>query len=139
MSDTVQDTQLTQSQTIVARKPRRSNKPPLVKAAVIAKAMLGTSNTQIAEDLDINRNTVRAILSESELQQHVKEVRSDLVLGGDLWKARKVMREKLEKGSESAATSILKGFNVLQTRPEVSVNVNLAQNWLVIKEAEQGE
>jgi len=93
---------------------RQSIKPATVKQAVLAKAMLGDSNTQIAKDLEIDRSTVRTILSQADFQRHASEVRSDIVLSGDLWRARRVMRTRLNKGSESAAVAMLRGFNVLR-------------------------
>jgi len=104
-------------------KSYKSRKPADVQQAVITKASLGDTNSQIARDLGIARTTVASILSPAEISQHVEEIRSDFVLAGDLWKARKVMRQKLDKGSESAATTILRGFNVLQSNPKVEVNV----------------
>jgi hypothetical protein len=102
---------------------RRSRKPPHVKQAVLAKAMIGTSNNQIAKDLDIDPSTVKAILNSSQIQEHVQHLRSDMVLNGDLVKSVRVMRQKLNKGSESAATTILRGFNVLQSNPKVEINI----------------
>lgn len=127
---------------------RRSLKPQAIKDAVLVKAGMGLSKTQIAEDLHINRNTVRAILSQSEMTQHVNEIRSDIVLGGDLWKARRVMRTRLNKGSESAAVAMLRGFNVLRMDNNLHVSggigVMLAQvpaEWMQgwEKPAEVGE
>ena len=113
------------------RAQRHSRKPPHVKQAVLAKAMIGTSNNQIAKDLDIDPSTVKAILNSSQIQEHVQHLRSDMVLNGDLVKSVRVMRQKLNKGSESAATTILRGFNVLQSnQPKVEVNMNFnAQNY----------
>jgi hypothetical protein len=48
-----------------------SNKPQAIKTAVVAKTLAGESKTQIANDLDITRNTVNRILEESELNDYV--------------------------------------------------------------------
>lgn len=127
---------------------RRSNKPQAVKDAVLVKAGMGMTKTQIAKDLGITRPTVNVILSQSEVTQHINEIRSDFVLGGDLWKARRVMRTRLNKGSESAAVAMLRGFNVLRMDNNLHVSggigVMLAQvpaewmqNWE--KQPEAGE
>lgn len=44
-----------------------SNKPEALKAAVIARSLAGDSKTQIARDLQINRNTVARIVREAQL------------------------------------------------------------------------
>jgi len=128
-----------QLEVIPVKKQRRSFKPPALKEAVIAKAMLQTSNAQIARDLAIDPSTVKAILNASEIQAHVQEVRSAFVTDNKLWKAKKVICAKLDKGSESAATTILRGFNVLQARPEITVQNNYAASYMQIIQAERAE
>lgn len=139
MSDTLQIAPPIDSQSVPAKKQRTSIKPPALKQAVIAKAMINTSNRQIARDLDIDASTVKAILSASEIQAHVQEVRSAFIVNNDLWKAKKVICAKLAKNSESAATTILRGFNVLQTRPEINVQNNYAASYMQIVQAERAE
>ena len=103
--------------------------------------MIGTSNAQIAKDLDITRPTVAVILNESDIRQQVAEARSDMVLNGSLRKSVRVMRQRLDKGSESAATTILRGFNVLRSGNETTVNVlnNGAMSWTQIIEAKKAD
>jgi len=52
-------------------KKRKSNKPPVVQAAVIAKRAAGSSINQIAKDLGINRRTVDTILDDAEVRNFV--------------------------------------------------------------------
>lgn len=139
MSDTLQIAKPIDSQPVPAKKQRRSIKPPSLKAAVAAKAMIGTSMSQIARDLDINHATVRAILNEQDMHRHVQEVRSAFVFEDKLWKAKDVICAKLDSNSESAATTILRGFNVLQTRPEINVQNNYAASYMQIIQAERAE
>lgn len=56
----------------------KSNKPPSVQAAVVVKALNGDSKSQIARDLEISRNTVNAILEDSELSKLVLEGKTTL-------------------------------------------------------------
>ena len=102
---------------------------------------MGLNKSQIAEDLKITRNTVASILSQSDIQQHVEEIRSDMVVHGDLWQARRVMKDRLNKGSESAATTILRGFNVLQSGNNTTINLqnNGALTWMQIVEQRREE
>lgn len=138
MSSSVDDVQ-DHLQAIPGKKQRRSTKPVELKNEVIAMAMRESSNAQIARDLGIDRSTVKTILSAGEIQQHVNEVRSAFIVNNDLWKAKKVICAKLAKNSESAATTILRGFNVLQTRPEINVQNNYAASYMQIIQAERAE
>jgi hypothetical protein len=55
-----------------------SNKPQIVKAAVVSKATMGDSISQIARDLEISRPTVMRILSESEFHTLIASGKSRL-------------------------------------------------------------
>jgi hypothetical protein len=55
-----------------------SRKPQVLKTATVAKALAGESNAKIARDLGMNRNTVAAILEESELSHLVESAKSTL-------------------------------------------------------------
>lgn len=129
---------------LIPRLGYRSRKPARIQQAILAKATIGESKAKIAEDLGIAKQTVYNFLSQPEISQHVSELRSDMVLNGDLVKSAKVLRRKLNKGSESAATTILKGFNVLQSNPKVEINIanfgaqNYAQR-MAQRHAEQNE
>jgi len=52
-------------------KPPVSNKPPAVKAAVIARRTAGHGITQIAKDLRVSRPTVYKILAESQIDDQL--------------------------------------------------------------------
>lgn len=93
---------------------RQLRTPIAVQAQVMSLKAQGATNTEISKLCNKSRDTVARILSQSDIQQHASEVRSDMVLAGDLWKARRVMRTRLNKGSESAAVAMLRGFNVLR-------------------------
>ena len=56
----------------------RSRKPQVVKMAVVAKSALGVSKAQTARELGISHDTMRRILSESELASLVDEGRRSL-------------------------------------------------------------
>ena len=123
------------------RKLRKSTKPQSVQNAILIKAAQALNKSQIAEDLGITRPTVSNILSQSEIGQHIAEMRSDMVQAGDLRTSVKVIRSKLAKESESAALAILRGFNVLQSGNQMTVNVqnNGAMTWLQVRKAEVEE
>jgi len=55
-----------------------SNKPRVLQTAVIAKAAIGESKSQIARDLDMTRNTVNRILDASEFNSLVDGGKSNL-------------------------------------------------------------
>jgi DNA-binding MarR family transcriptional regulator len=121
-----------------AAKQRRSIKSPQVKEAVIAHALIGASNTQIAKDLQIDRATVKNILTSAEIQQHIEVGRSDCVRM--IPQSVRVIRQRLEKGSETAALSVLRGTQVLVNQQIASVTNNFQANtWLVMKQQKQAE
>ena len=102
-----------------------TNKSPVVQAAVLAKAMVGESKRQIAEDLGLGRNTVTGILGDTELNQ--------LVLSGKTSIYRMIpeavegIRKAIKRGKTTEeAQLVLRSTGVLE--PEQtgapSVNVN---------------
>lgn len=93
------------SQPIRATKPRRSNKPPSVKTAVIAKRIEGLPKLQIAKDLEISRPTVDAILAESNLDSLMEDGRIQAFRR--IPAALQTLDVRLEKNSESAAIWLL--------------------------------
>jgi hypothetical protein len=56
-----------------------TNKSPQVQQAVIAKRLNGESKRKIARDLEMGRNTVDRILSESQVEAAVAQGRTQLV------------------------------------------------------------
>jgi len=129
------------SEPVQPRKRARSIKPQAIQNAILVKAAQGLNKSQIAQDLQIHTQTVRNVLSMSDISQHVAELRSDIVTQGDLRKSVKVIRTKLDKGSESAALAMLRGFNVLQSGNQMTVNVqnNGAMTWMQINATKQDE
>jgi DNA-binding transcriptional regulator LsrR (DeoR family) len=103
-------------------KKRKSNKPEVVQAAVIAKRVSGESQRQIAKDLGISRSTVGVILSEAELGQFVD--RSKAVIFSALPK----IAETYAKGAAESferSESALERLKVIPTRDAAgSVNFN---------------
>ena len=94
-------------------KKRKSNKPKVVQAAVIAKRISGESQRQIAKDLGISRSTVGVILSEAELGQFIE--RSKAVIFSALPK----IAETYAKGAAESferAESTLERLKVIPTR-----------------------
>jgi hypothetical protein len=88
-----------------AAKISRSRKNPAIKTQVIAKYSQGQDKTSIAKDLKITRNTVRAIVNESDLDRHLsanQSVSLDLIPS-----AIKVAHDRLEKGSEAMSMYVL--------------------------------
>jgi hypothetical protein len=56
-----------------------TNKSPQVQQAVIAKRLQGESKRKIARDLEMGRDTVDRILSESQVEAAVAQGRTQLV------------------------------------------------------------
>lgn len=88
-----------------------STKSQVTKTAVLAKAVLGESKSQIAEDLGITRDTVRRILDESELATLVAEGKTGVyqLIG----KSIKAFEHALDKHKTAEATVILRATGVL--------------------------
>lgn len=113
-------------------KPRRSNKPPSVKASVVAKRVNGQSISAIARDVGISRPTVYTILDESDIDK----VMADGRLGAmkRVPQALDVLDNRLDKNSESAAIWLLdKCFEGKQeTGKRMSGDVTLNQTLQVL-------
>ena len=101
-------------------------KPPIVQAAVIAKHILGESKTQIAEDLGMGRNTVTAILADTELNRLVSEGKSDIYRM--IPEAVAGIRKAIKKGKTTEeAQLVLRSTGVLapEQSPNFTANVSL--------------
>lgn len=125
-------------QPIRATKQRRSLKDPVVKQAVIAHALLGANNSQIAKHLDIDRSTVKAILSATEIQQQVELGRSRAI--SLIPRSLDVIENRLEKNDGNVAISLLRGTNVLMNQ-SLTVNQNniQANTWITMRSQRQAE
>lgn len=108
------------------KQPRRTNKPPVVQAAVAAKRLAGDSKAKIARDLGLHRETVRVILDDAELDTLVKRGRSGVRQLID--KAVHVYDVHLDSLNHTVATRVLEGTGVLETsadRPAVTNSIKL--------------
>jgi transposase-like protein len=100
-----QNSQPSDSQAIPALKRPRSRKSPAIKTAVIAKYAQGQDKTSIANELGITRNTVRAIVNETDVDRHLsanQTVSLELIP-----RAIQVAHDRLAKGSENMAIHVL--------------------------------
>jgi hypothetical protein len=119
-------------------KPRRSIKPIAVQTAVIAKYSAGENKTNISKDLDITRGTVNSILSSHDIEQYLLEGRSDCVRM--IPRSIRVIDQRLEKGSETAALAILRGTQVLVNAPLAANQTNIQANvWLQLQQSRESE
>lgn len=103
-----------------------SNKPPAVQAAVVVKAIEGESKCQIAQDLGISRNTVTAILEDTELSKLVLEGKTKL--HRLIPKSLGSLEYALDKHKTPEAILILRATGVLpqevsESGPTVTVNL----------------
>lgn len=102
-----------------------SNKPPAVQAAVIVKAMNGDSKRQIAEDLGMGRNTVTAILGDTELNQVILDAKTSFYRLAP--KAVAAFDKAITKGQIPEASVVLRVTGILPQENSDSggVTVNL--------------
>lgn len=91
--------------------PKRSRKAPALKQEVVARRLAKQNKTFISEELGISRNTVTAILEESNTDRLVESGR--LQVAGLIPESIRVVKHRLEKNSETAAFEVLKGIGVL--------------------------
>lgn len=101
-----------------------SNKSPVIKGAVVAKALAGESNTQIANDLGISRPTVYRILNEAEFADLMAQGKSGIF--SLIPKSVKALEMALDKGDCSEAKNILRNVGLMQSEqqgaPSTTVN-----------------
>ena len=94
-----------QLEPIPARKPRKSTKPPAIKASVITRRVQGQSKRSIARDLHITANTVDTILEESQIDSHLESgQRLSVTL---IPEAIRVAKHRLSQNSENMAIKVL--------------------------------
>jgi hypothetical protein len=138
MSEPSQNSAAEQLEPIPAIKTRKSRKAPIVQQAVIAKSLIGTTKSQIARDLNISRGTVDGILSNAEIEQHVLNGRSDCVRM--IPRSVRVIDQRLQKGSETAALAILRGTQVLTNQQPAAITNNIQANtWITMRQQRDAE
>lgn len=108
----------------MSRPKGKSNKPTVTKTAVIAKAVVGESNSKIAQDLGISRPTVARILKESEFTNFAAQAKSGVFLL--IPKALSALEAALDKGDVAEAKMILR--NVGAIAPEEIAGQGLLGN-----------
>ena len=91
--------------------PRRSRKPPALKQEVIVRRIAKQNKSQISRELGISKNTVTAILEESNTDRLIESGR--LQVCELIPESIRVVKYRLEKNSEIAAFKVLEGIGVL--------------------------
>src|SRR5215472_1878057 len=86
-----------------------------LESIIVAKHVAGETKTQIAEDLNTDRNLIARVLNDSEVLQYVEYGRSRAV--SLIPKSLDVAEYRLAKNDGSMALGILRGTKVLQNEP----------------------
>jgi hypothetical protein len=81
-------------------------KSPATQGRILGKALVGMSQRQIAESENVNRDTVRRILTQSEMRDAILEGRREFVALVPL--ALAVYKRNLEKGEGPQAVNVAK-------------------------------
>lgn len=109
--------------------PTKSRKPQAIKNAVIVKRVNGQSKSSIARDLGIAVNTVNGIIEQSDIEKQLQDGLSQCA--NLISKSVKVIDQRLDKGSESAAFGILNPLvlsRAAQANPQrMTADVHLQQ------------
>lgn len=106
-----QDASPAQLEPTVAIKTPHSRKNPAVKTRVITQYAQGKDKTSIAKELGITRNTVRAILKESDVDLHLSTGTHLCV--ALIPKSVQAIEKSLDKGDGSLGIRLLEGLGVL--------------------------
>ena len=96
------------------RGSRGSYLPPAKKGAILAGAVQGKSQRQIAREVGCDRGTVVRILSAPEIAAALEQESSNMVTR--VKKAGQVYDDHLEAGNLQAARDIMVGLQVCQSR-----------------------
>src|ERR1700681_1555762 len=97
-----------------------TTKPPAVKNEIVARRMQGQSKAMIARELDVAEHTVTSILPPTDIDAWIQDGR--LSVARLIPKSVNVLDQRLDKCSESAATTILSGIGVLRSKQDVNIN-----------------
>lgn len=95
------------------QKSSKSRKSEAAKAVVLARSASGASNSQIAREMGIDRETVSKILSEPEIAAVIQQGKNEVVQM--VPKATAVFNRALNKDDTRVATSVLTGVGVLKS------------------------
>ncbi len=109
--------------------PKITQKPPSrglytpkpVQDRVVAKAIEGKSNRQVAREEGMDNHTVGKILSQREVQERLAGYRQELL--GKVPKALKVYDYHLVRNDQRVATAVLEGTQALVKRSESKLEV----------------
>lgn len=104
--NTLQNASYSPLQAIPAVKPRRSNKAPAVKAAVLVQRANGTAKRKIARDLGLSRPTVDVIIKEADLDQQLSS--GAILSAGLIPKAVEAVEKTLVRGDGALGLNFLK-------------------------------
>jgi len=113
-----------------------TNKPPQVQQAVIAKRLHGESKRKIARDLQMGRETVDRILSESQVEAAVAQGRSQLI--EMVPKALQLIQRALDQGlvadevpksALEAAMHVVRGSGTYEERSRTRGDVYLHDDY----------
>lgn len=94
-----------------------TRQPQLVKTAVIAKKTMGVSNSEIARELGVHRDTVRRVLNEAEYNSLIAQGKSTLFEA--IPEAARVYAEKV-KADATEAKEFLERITVLPAKAEAA-------------------
>ena len=94
------------------QKSTKSRKSEAAKAVVLARSATGASNSQIAREMGIDRETVSRILSEPEIAAVIQQGKNDVVRM--VPKAVGVVDDALDKKNAKVAMGVLTGVGVLK-------------------------
>lgn len=113
-----------------------TNKSPQVQQAVIAKRLQGESKRKIARDLEMGRDTVERILSESQVEAAVAQGRTQLV--ELVPKAIQLIQRAIDQGLAAnevpksaleAAIHVVKGSGTYEERSRTRGDVYLHDDY----------
>ena len=94
------------------QKSAKSRKSEAAKAVVLARSAAGASNSQIAREMGIDRETVSRILSEPEIAAVIQQAKNDVIRM--VPKAVGVVDDALDEKNAKVAMSVLTGVGVLK-------------------------
>ena len=112
--------------------PKRSNKAPAVKAAIIAKRANGEAKRKIARDLGISSPTVDVIIKEANIDQQIAS--GKLLCAPLIPKAVTAIETQLGKGDGELGRKFLNDMGVIgaNAKPAGEQQINAFSNCQVL-------